>query len=159
MHIKITVGTCFTEMVADTGSVNRDGMRKLLDALNAAAQQPGSSRILVEVVSPERKLTFGDHVEIWNYALGKTLHHAKIAYVITGRASNRDIGFAENFSNNRGLRLKFFVSRHEALSWLLADSRDCAGAPASDTGFRPEARGLHLPAPGLSARQQACEPA
>ena len=78
-----------------------------------------SSPILVIVESDNLKLDSIDAIETWNYAAKRGLQRAAIAYVIVGRPVSAVTQFIEKYTQNRGMRVKFFTDEAAAISWLL----------------------------------------
>ncbi len=140
-HIELTAATrCVTqpepfpllELASGTPSGPQAVAFALLDTLAVFLRETTLRTALVEVIAPSRNLWMLEHIDIWNYAIEKGMIGTKIAYVVPASTVDRELIFAENYAGNRGIVLKFFKARSEALPWLL--NQHVPHASARDSG-------------------------
>jgi len=84
-------------------------------------------KILVEVISPKLEMDILKSIAVFKRAVEFKLHRAHIAYVVTGRPLDHLATFVENYTSNRGMSLRFFSRKPDALDWLrrFGDVQDC----------------------------------
>jgi hypothetical protein len=107
------------ELTAGTPSIPQAEAFTLLDTLTVFMRETSLRKALIEVMAPSRNLWLLEHIDIWNYAVEKGLIGARIAYVVSARAVDSELIFAERYAGKRGIALKFFAAKSDALPWLL----------------------------------------
>ena len=107
------------ELTAGTPSIHKAVEITLLDTLALFLRETTLRKALVEINAPSRNLWLLEQIDIWNYAIEKGMIGTKIAYVVAARSVDRELSFAEHYAGRRGIALKFFTARSEALAWLL----------------------------------------
>ena len=120
MKVVIHVEDQRIDMVACTDVVTARVMTGLIDALATVLAGAPRKQALVEVKARECAITILDRMQVWTYAVGKGMQGLFIAHVITGRRVTEDERFKENFAYNRGINVRTFADRLEALAWLSA---------------------------------------
>ena len=118
-EIRIFPMDTHVEIVATGNVVDVRMMRSLLDLVAAAARAYSSVNVLLEVIAPKRETGISELIDIWKYAADKGLRRIRLAHVITGRPLiEGDVSFKDAFAKNRGLNIKTFAAKDDALEWL-----------------------------------------
>jgi hypothetical protein len=135
------------ELAAGTPSVPQTEAFTLLDTLAVFLRGTTLRKALFEVNAPHRSLWLLEHIDIWNYAIEKGMIGMQIAYVATEPSVDRELDFAAKYAGKRGIMLKFFTARTDAVSWLLENrslrpsGRDPRASPAFESGAWRERTG------------------
>jgi hypothetical protein len=130
------------ELTAGTPSVPQTEAFTLLDTLAVFLRGKALRKVLIEVNAPSRNLWLLEHIAIWNYAVERGMSGAQIAYVVSMPSVDRELDFAASYAGKRGIMLKYFTARSDALSWLLdhrflrGAGRNTGAAPAFEPGTR-----------------------
>ncbi len=123
MKLGIQLSATHVEVNAQACSTDRKDAFVIFDALAVTLAGTTLRKVLIEVGAPARSMWLLDHIDIWNRAIELKLTGARIAFVVRTSSLDRDLSFAEDYARNRGVILKFFTAKEEAMPWLLqADS-------------------------------------
>lgn len=106
---------------AHSNKVNKKFLYELVDFVGQTiagypAQVPP---ILLVVTGPEVDVDPVEGMEVWKRAAEIGVQRTKIAYVISGRPVSPVARFIETYAINRGIQLRFFGRKADALKWLI----------------------------------------
>lgn len=120
------------EFVAETDVVTPAFFGQLMGRIKAvlAVDPDRCARALIEVVAPKADITVFERFQAWNRAF-PVIRRVRVAYLVSGRPLGADVKFFELVAQNRGVTLRFFSSRREAMQWLGASEPETALAHQS----------------------------
>jgi hypothetical protein len=124
------------EFAVETDVVTPGFFGQLMNRIKGvvAAERDEHSRVLIEVIAPKAELTVFERFQAWNRAF-PVIRKKRVAYLVTGRPLTADATLFELVAHNRGIELRFFTSRRDALQWLEPDEHVSADpAPAFSVG-------------------------
>jgi hypothetical protein len=125
MSIFVRNEGAYIRVIAHTDVVDEPFLYRLIEAMANLVDKPGEINLCLEVISPAIDLEMMATMGICQHAIASNLYRAHIAYVISGRAIDRRVTFVENYANNRGLCLRFFQKKKDAVAWL-GSTQNCA---------------------------------
>lgn len=139
----------YLEFVAETDVVTPGFFGQLMSRIKGAvaAEPVARSKVLIEVIAPKAELTVFERFQAWNRAF-PVIRRKRIAYLVTGRPLTADATLFELVAHNRGVELRLFDSRQDALQWLESAAQETAATaralPVEEAGLsmqmaRPEA--------------------
>lgn len=102
-------------LVRSFGAVSTEEMTASVDLVGKIAAEKGAQKVLIDAEDLESMPEAGDL-----FFLAPTFpRSARIAVILSRQKAIRDgLRFAENAAQNRGVDLRIFPSRSEALAWL-----------------------------------------
>lgn len=109
----------FLEIVAETDVVTPGFFGQMMKKIEGvvAVDPEKCPRVLIEVIAPKSDLTVFERFQAWNRAF-PIIRRTRVAYLVTGRPLGTDAKFFELVAYNRGVALRFFASREDAVQWL-----------------------------------------
>lgn len=112
----------YIDIVVETNAVNSTFLHYVLDEIEKAQiRLPGQYlKVLLEVIAPELDVSLMEGYDAFQRATKIGLRGAQVAYVITGRPWSMAATIMESIARKRGIKLRFFLDRRSALSWLNA---------------------------------------
>jgi hypothetical protein len=119
--MKFDVLEHYYRVSANPKCVDRAFLTQLIDGCaDVVAQADYQSKpFLVIVECDTLKLDSIDAIETWNHAAKRGMQRAAIAYVIVGRPISTVTQFIEKYTQNRGMRVRYFSDENSAVQWLL----------------------------------------
>lgn len=109
----------FLEFVAETDVVTPGFFGQMMKKIEGvvAVEPEKCPRALIEVIAPKSDITVFERFQAWNRAF-PIIRRARVAYLVTGRPLGADAKFFELVAYNRGVALRFFTSKEDAVHWL-----------------------------------------
>jgi len=126
MQIQATARPQYLEIIAITDSVTAPKLIRVMDVLANELERNSPRDVLIEVRAQSRDIPLFEIFEILAHAIKRPISHTKIAYVVTGRPLPGITRFYADIAAKRGLKIKFFSDRREALNWLGVDEKSIA---------------------------------
>lgn len=122
------------EFVAETNVVTPGFFGQMMRKIEGvvAVEPDKCPKALIEVVAPKSDLTVFERFQAWNRAF-PVIRRTRVAYLVTGRPLGEDAKFFELVAYNRGVSLRFFTSKADAVQWL------DASVPAPSSAERRDA--------------------
>lgn len=119
----------YLEAVAETDVVSAGCFRQLMDKIAdvMAAEPKTFSKALLEVIAPKSEITVFERFHTWNRVF-PVIQRTRVAFLVTGRPLGADAKFFELVAYNRGVALKFFATREEAIKWLNVSAEEAGDA-------------------------------
>ena len=118
MKIQLTARRDHLEIVVITGTITAPKLIHVVDVIAMAMAHRAPPKILVDVRAQSRDIPLLEAFAILAHAVKRKITHTRIAYVVTGRAGPSITRFFEEIAAKRGLKIRFFRDRAEALDWL-----------------------------------------
>lgn len=133
----------YLEFVAETDVVTPGFFGQLMSRIKGAAagELDECSKVLIEVIAPKAQLTVFERFQAWNRAF-PVIRRKRVAYLVTGRPLTSDASLFELVAHNRGITLRLFESRQDALQWLEAAAQDTADIARA---FPVDGAGIPMP--------------
>ena len=118
MALTVTTQTCPEYLkVVVAGDWSLDGILKVIESLKAEADRAERSRLLVDLRGME-----GNPQVVERYDAGRHIAMFLLEYRMAVVAQAKHIThFAELVANNRGATMAVFISKEEAISWLIRE--------------------------------------
>jgi hypothetical protein len=88
-----------------------------------AAEPDERTKVLIEVIAPRAELTVFERFQAWTRAF-PVIRRKRVAYLVTGRPVTSDATLFELVAHNRGVELRIFNSRQDAMRWLESASQE-----------------------------------
>jgi hypothetical protein len=123
----------YLEIVLKADVVTVGTAMRLIDAIAANLDRHPCQRTLVEVVAQDSNVSLTDSYVIWDYAREKSLCRTKLAYVVTAREVKPHPAFTESCATRRGIPLRIFTNRKDAIEWLGPTGTVAENRPAAAT--------------------------
>ena len=107
------------EFAAETDVVTPGFFSQLMSRIKSvvAAEPDERKKVLIEVIAPRAELTVFERFQAWNRAF-PVIRKKRVAYLVTGRPLTSDAALFELVAHNRGVELRIFDSREDAMRWL-----------------------------------------
>ena len=107
------------EFAAETDVVTPGFFSQLMSRIKSvvAAEPDERKKVLIEVIAPRAELTVFERFQAWNRAF-PVIRKKRVAYLVTGRPLTSDAALFELVAHNRGIELRIFDSREDAMRWL-----------------------------------------
>ena len=107
------------EFAAETDVVTPRFFSQLMSRIKSvvAAEPDDRKKVLIEVIAPRAELTVFERFQAWNRAF-PVIRKKRVAYLVTGRPLTSDAALFELVAHNRGVELRIFGSREDAMRWL-----------------------------------------
>jgi len=107
------------EFAAETDVVTPGFFSQLMSRIKSvvAAEPDERKKVLIEVIAPRAELTVFERFQAWNRAF-PVIRKKRVAYLVTGRPLTTDAALFELVAHNRGVELRIFDSREDAMRWL-----------------------------------------
>ena len=107
------------EFAAETDVVTPGFFSQLMSRIKSvvAAEPDDRKKVLIEVIAPRAELTVFERFQAWNRAF-PVIRRKRVAYLVTGRPLTSDAALFELVAHNRGVELRIFGSREDAMRWL-----------------------------------------
>lgn len=107
------------EFAAETDVVTPGFFSQLMGRVKSvvAAEPDERTKVLIEVIAPRAELTVFERFQAWTRAF-PVIRRKRVAYLITGRPVTSDAALFELVAHNRGVELRIFNSRQDAIRWL-----------------------------------------
>jgi hypothetical protein len=107
------------EFTAETDVVTPGFFSQLMSRIKSvvAAEPDERKKVLIEVIAPRAELTVFERFQAWNRAF-PVIRRKRVAYLVTGRPLTSDAALFELVAHNRGVELRIFGSREDAMRWL-----------------------------------------
>jgi len=107
------------EFTAETDVVTPGFFSQLMSRIKGAvAAEPNErTKVLIEVIAPRAELTVFERFQAWTRAF-PVIRKKRVAYLVTGRPITSDAALFELVAHNRGVELRIFDSRPDAMRWL-----------------------------------------
>ena len=115
------------EFAAETDVVTPGFFSQLMSRIKGVvATEPGErTKVLIEVIAPKAELTVFERFQAWTRAF-PVIRRKRVAYLVTGRPVTSDATLFELVAHNRGVELRIFASRQDAMRWLEAAGQEAA---------------------------------
>jgi hypothetical protein len=97
--------------------ITPDGTTQLIMAISDVCARQGQRRVLVEGTVSRRSMGTMDSFGLGSL-VGSLLPGVSLACCFYGYAPDQQTQFFKDVSQNRGVRVEFFVQREAALRWL-----------------------------------------
>ena len=107
------------EFAAETDVVTPGFFSQLMSRIKGvvAAEPDETTKVLIEVIAPKAELTVFERFQAWTRAF-PVIRRKRVAYLVTGRPVTSDATLFELVAHNRGVELRIFASRQDAIRWL-----------------------------------------
>jgi len=117
------------EFAAETDVVTPGFFSQLMSRIKSvvAAEPDERKKVLIEVIAPRAELTVFERFQAWNRAF-PVIRKKRVAYLVTGRPLTSDAALFELVAHNRGVELRIFDSREDAMRWLQPAAQENAAA-------------------------------
>lgn len=137
----------YLEFAAETDVVTPGFFSQLMSRIKSvvAAEPDECTKVLIEVIAPKAELTVFERFQAWNRAF-PVIRRKRVAYLVTGRPLTSDATLFELVAHNRGIQLRFFNSRQDAIRWLEPAAQETA-ATARALPVEEAAPSLQLASP------------
>jgi hypothetical protein len=115
------------EFAAETDVVTPGFFSQLMSRIKGvvAAEPDERTKVLIEVIAPRAELTVFERFQAWTRAF-PVIRRKRVAYLVTGRPVTSDATLFELVAHNRGVELRIFASRQDAIRWLEAAGQEDA---------------------------------
>ncbi|HEY7655417.1 MAG TPA: hypothetical protein VH881_01005 [Burkholderiales bacterium] len=113
------------EFAAETDVVTPGFFSQLMSRIKVvvAAEPDERTKVLIEVIAPRAELTVFERFQAWTRAF-PVIRRKRVAYLVTGRPVTSDATLFELVAHNRGVELRIFNSRQDAMRWLESASQE-----------------------------------
>lgn len=131
------------EFAAETDVVTPGFFSQLMGRVKSvvAAEPDERTKVLIEVIAPRAELTIFERFQAWTRAF-PAIRRKRVAYLVTGRPITSDAALFELVAHNRGVELRIFNSRQDAMRWLEPAGEDDAAVmralPVEEAGLALE---------------------
>lgn len=115
------------EFAAETDVVTPGFFSQLMSRIKSvvATEPDARTKVLIEVIAPKAELTVFERFQAWTRAF-PVIRRKRVAYLVTGRPVTSDATLFELVAHNRGIELRIFASRQDAMRWLDAAGQEAA---------------------------------
>lgn len=133
----------YLEFAAETDVVTPGFFSQLMSRVKCvvAAEPDERTKVLIEVIAPRAELTVFERFQAWTRAF-PVIRRKRVAYLVTGRPISSDAALFELVAHNRGVELRIFNSRQDAMRWLEYTGQENAATmralPVEDAGLTPQ---------------------
>jgi hypothetical protein len=133
----------YLEFAAETDVVTPGFFSQLMSRVKCvvAAEPDERTKVLIEVIAPKAELTVFERFQAWTRAF-PVIRRKRVAYLVTGRPISSDAALFELVAHNRGVELRIFDSRQDAMRWLEFTGQENAATtralPVEDAGLTPQ---------------------